>query len=300
MSYFVTGATGFIGRNLIELLLEREGKIYVLVREGSRGRLEELRSRWGADEDRIVPVIGDLSQEKPRLRRPGLRAQGRDRPLLPSRGDLRHDRRRRVPAGRQRRGHAPRPAARRGRRRQALPHGQLDRRRRPLQGHLHRGDVRGGPGRREPPLLPDQARVRGRRPRGGEGAVARLPARDRRRPLRDRRDRQDRRALLLLQAAAAHAQPRAPVVPGDRDRGQGDQRRPGRLRGQGDGPHRPPGRPRRPGVPPHRPQPADRGPAGQHLRPLGPRARGRDADRPEDARDRSPSRCAAGSRCCRR
>jgi NAD(P)-dependent dehydrogenase (short-subunit alcohol dehydrogenase family)/thioester reductase-like protein len=36
----------------------------VLVREGSRGRLEELRSRWGADEDRIVPVIGDLSQEK--------------------------------------------------------------------------------------------------------------------------------------------------------------------------------------------------------------------------------------------
>jgi thioester reductase-like protein len=67
MSYFVTGATGFIGRNLIELLLEREGKIYVLVREGSRGRLEELRNRWGADmgsagEDRIVPVIGDLSQ----------------------------------------------------------------------------------------------------------------------------------------------------------------------------------------------------------------------------------------------
>ncbi len=63
MSYFVTGATGFIGRNLIEQLLEREGTIYVLVREGSRGRLEELRSRWGADEDRIVPVIGDLSQE---------------------------------------------------------------------------------------------------------------------------------------------------------------------------------------------------------------------------------------------
>jgi len=63
MSYFVTGGTGFIGRNLIEQLLERDGTIYVLVREGSRGRLEELRSRWGADEDRIVPVIGDLSQE---------------------------------------------------------------------------------------------------------------------------------------------------------------------------------------------------------------------------------------------
>jgi thioester reductase-like protein len=64
MSYFVTGATGFIGRNLVEQLLEREGTIYVLVREGSRGRLEELRSRWGADEDRIVPVLGDLSQER--------------------------------------------------------------------------------------------------------------------------------------------------------------------------------------------------------------------------------------------
>ena len=54
MSYFVTGATGFIGRNLVELLLEREGTIYVLVREGSKGRLEELRNRWGVDDDRVV------------------------------------------------------------------------------------------------------------------------------------------------------------------------------------------------------------------------------------------------------
>ena len=64
MGYFVTGATGFIGRNLVELLLEREGTIYVLVREGSRGRLEELINRWGADEGRIVPVVGDLSQRR--------------------------------------------------------------------------------------------------------------------------------------------------------------------------------------------------------------------------------------------
>ncbi len=65
MAYFVTGATGFIGRNLVELLLEREGTVYVLVREGSKGRLEELRNRWGVDEDRVVGVVGDLSQ--PRL-----------------------------------------------------------------------------------------------------------------------------------------------------------------------------------------------------------------------------------------
>ena len=62
MDYFVTGATGFIGRNLVEQLLEREGTVYVLVREGSRGRLEELRSRWDVADDRVVPVVGDLSQ----------------------------------------------------------------------------------------------------------------------------------------------------------------------------------------------------------------------------------------------
>jgi thioester reductase-like protein len=66
MSYFVTGATGFLGRHLLERLLAgREGKVYVLVRESSAGRLEELIDRWasaaGASATkRIVPVIGDL------------------------------------------------------------------------------------------------------------------------------------------------------------------------------------------------------------------------------------------------
>ena len=41
-TYFVTGATGFIGRHLVERLLEREGDIHVLVREGSREKLEAL------------------------------------------------------------------------------------------------------------------------------------------------------------------------------------------------------------------------------------------------------------------
>src|SRR5687768_1136107 len=65
MGYFVTGATGFIGRNLVELLLKREGTIYVLVREGSKGRLEELRSRWGVDEDRVVGIVGVRSPARP-------------------------------------------------------------------------------------------------------------------------------------------------------------------------------------------------------------------------------------------
>src|SRR4051812_49387802 len=61
LNYFVTGATGFVGRHLVEELLRRDGTIYALVREGSRGRLDELVERWGAG-DRIVPVVGDLSK----------------------------------------------------------------------------------------------------------------------------------------------------------------------------------------------------------------------------------------------
>jgi NAD(P)-dependent dehydrogenase (short-subunit alcohol dehydrogenase family) len=58
-TYFVTGATGFIGRHLVERLLAREGVVHVLVREGSVGRLDELIDRWEAA-GRIIPVIGDL------------------------------------------------------------------------------------------------------------------------------------------------------------------------------------------------------------------------------------------------
>src|SRR5918992_1489465 len=61
MSYFVTGATGFIGRHLVERLLEREGDIHVLVREGSTDRLERLLDRLGRPE-RIKPVFGDIAE----------------------------------------------------------------------------------------------------------------------------------------------------------------------------------------------------------------------------------------------
>jgi short-subunit dehydrogenase len=81
MNYFVTGATGFIGRNLVQRLLQREGTVYALVRAGSRGRLEELRTSWGADGARIVPIAGDLAQ-------PGLGVSEED--LLTLRGDVDH------------------------------------------------------------------------------------------------------------------------------------------------------------------------------------------------------------------
>jgi NAD(P)-dependent dehydrogenase (short-subunit alcohol dehydrogenase family) len=62
MTYFVTGATGFIGRHLVEVLLERrQGDIHVLVREGSTERLDELMARWGRP-GRVKPVVGDLTE----------------------------------------------------------------------------------------------------------------------------------------------------------------------------------------------------------------------------------------------
>ena len=102
MNYFVTGATGFIGRHLVEELLKRDGTIYVLVREGSRGKVDALIERLGADEGRIVPVPGDLS--KPGLGRRGLRRE--DRPPLPPRRGLRHRGRRGGLGEGQRGGHA--------------------------------------------------------------------------------------------------------------------------------------------------------------------------------------------------
>ncbi|HYJ69227.1 MAG TPA: SDR family oxidoreductase [Nocardioidaceae bacterium] len=61
MAYFVTGATGFIGRHLVEqLLANRTGDIFVVVRKGSLDQLDRLRRQW-ADGGRVVPVIGDLT-----------------------------------------------------------------------------------------------------------------------------------------------------------------------------------------------------------------------------------------------
>jgi len=63
MSYFVTGATGFIGRHVVEELLDhRDGTVFALVREGSRPRLERMIEQWGTD--RVVPVVGDLGADR--------------------------------------------------------------------------------------------------------------------------------------------------------------------------------------------------------------------------------------------
>ena len=64
MSYFVTGATGFIGRYLVSNLLKRKGTIHVLVRKGSEKKFEAVAEKMGWDRKRVVPVAGDLSQPK--------------------------------------------------------------------------------------------------------------------------------------------------------------------------------------------------------------------------------------------
>jgi len=60
-TYFVTGATGFIGSRLVERLLAREGEIHVLVRGSSTEKLDALIERYGGGE-RVHPVAGDLSE----------------------------------------------------------------------------------------------------------------------------------------------------------------------------------------------------------------------------------------------
>ncbi|MBP9806279.1 MAG: SDR family oxidoreductase [Candidatus Accumulibacter sp.] len=63
MNYFVTGATGFIGKRLVAKLLGRPGSIvHILVRTSELPRLPELHAYWGGDESRVIPIVGDLTQ----------------------------------------------------------------------------------------------------------------------------------------------------------------------------------------------------------------------------------------------
>jgi len=64
MNYFVTGATGFIGRFLVGRLLKREdSRVFALVRSGSEYKLDALRRRLGVDADRLVAIQGDINEK---------------------------------------------------------------------------------------------------------------------------------------------------------------------------------------------------------------------------------------------
>lgn len=74
MAYFVTGGTGFIGRFLIDNLLQRKGTIHVLVRKSSMKKFEALVQRQGWDRKRVLPVAGDMTAAKCGLSAAQLRA----------------------------------------------------------------------------------------------------------------------------------------------------------------------------------------------------------------------------------
>src|SRR6188768_3262243 len=66
MRYFVTGATGFIGKRLVKALLARRGAtVHFLLRPESEAKLSDLYAYWGIEDQgarsRAVPVYGDLS-----------------------------------------------------------------------------------------------------------------------------------------------------------------------------------------------------------------------------------------------
>ena len=62
MNYFVTGATGFIGRFLVARLLEREdAHLFVLVRPTSAEKFAALQDRFPEQADRLESVWGDVA-----------------------------------------------------------------------------------------------------------------------------------------------------------------------------------------------------------------------------------------------
>jgi NAD(P)-dependent dehydrogenase (short-subunit alcohol dehydrogenase family) len=64
MLYFVTGASGFIGKRLVKQLLQRKGAVvYFLMRGQQPERVDALRAYWGVGAARAVLVQGDLTQE---------------------------------------------------------------------------------------------------------------------------------------------------------------------------------------------------------------------------------------------
>ena len=65
MNYFVTGASGFIGRRLVEKLLQRpDTTVYYLILERELPMVPQLHQRWGAGAARTIPILGDLTQPK--------------------------------------------------------------------------------------------------------------------------------------------------------------------------------------------------------------------------------------------
>jgi thioester reductase-like protein len=83
MTYFVTGASGFIGKRLVKRLLERKGTtVYFLIRAESKKKLPKMMAFWGEDAvKRCIPIVGDLAK-------PGLGVSVADKTKL--KGKVKH------------------------------------------------------------------------------------------------------------------------------------------------------------------------------------------------------------------
>jgi NAD(P)-dependent dehydrogenase (short-subunit alcohol dehydrogenase family) len=61
VDYFITGATGFVGRPLTERLLSRNKvRVHLLCRDPEAIQIRQLQAKWGRD--RVIPVSGDVTQ----------------------------------------------------------------------------------------------------------------------------------------------------------------------------------------------------------------------------------------------
>src|SRR5512147_1972094 len=77
MEYFVTGASGFIGKRLVKKLLARRGAVvHFLIRQSSQDKVAELLDYWGVDQKRARPVYGDLAQPRLGLAKTALKQIG--------------------------------------------------------------------------------------------------------------------------------------------------------------------------------------------------------------------------------
>jgi NAD(P)-dependent dehydrogenase (short-subunit alcohol dehydrogenase family) len=63
MTYFVTGATGFIGRYLMANLMRRKGTVHVLLRKESQRKFDTLVREQGWDPKRLVVLHGDVGTD---------------------------------------------------------------------------------------------------------------------------------------------------------------------------------------------------------------------------------------------
>ncbi|WP_235465902.1 SDR family oxidoreductase [Aeromonas australiensis] len=70
MNYFITGASGFIGRRLVKKLFQQhpDCTVYFLMRPSHQDKLPALFAFWNVDESRAVPVFGDMTLIHPLIR----------------------------------------------------------------------------------------------------------------------------------------------------------------------------------------------------------------------------------------